>query len=148
LPGSPVEGLDVADVGMGVTGVTSLAKAISSMAALAHLAVGKSDFGSEGGTALVEAIKNSNLVCSSCSASHRGACQRLPGCAGPQVNRARGPHKFTRHIPRTEILDSEWGAALGARVNSTRVSQAAAVPFVYIQSSSRNWNEYSFASRR
>jgi hypothetical protein len=37
LPGSPVEELDVADVGMGVTGVTSLAKAISSMAVLASL---------------------------------------------------------------------------------------------------------------
>jgi Ran GTPase-activating protein (RanGAP) involved in mRNA processing and transport len=34
LPASPVEELDVADVGMGVTGVTSLAKAISSMAAV------------------------------------------------------------------------------------------------------------------
>jgi hypothetical protein len=39
LPGSPVEDLDVADVGMGVTGVTSLAKAISSMAAIKSLTV-------------------------------------------------------------------------------------------------------------
>eukprot|EP01047_Picozoa_sp_COSAG01_P011914 COSAG01_NODE_527_length_15894_cov_55.365622_1_plen_476_part_10 len=39
LPGSPVEQLIVADVGMGVTGVTSLAKAISSMAVLASLTV-------------------------------------------------------------------------------------------------------------
>jgi Ran GTPase-activating protein (RanGAP) involved in mRNA processing and transport len=37
LPGSPLEELIVADIGMGVTGVTSLAKAISSMAALVSL---------------------------------------------------------------------------------------------------------------
>eukprot|EP01047_Picozoa_sp_COSAG01_P082181 COSAG01_NODE_16678_length_1216_cov_0.967771_1_plen_298_part_10 len=39
FPGSPVEELIVADVGMGVTGVTSLATAISSMAALNQLTV-------------------------------------------------------------------------------------------------------------
>jgi hypothetical protein len=61
LPGSSVEELDVADVGMGVTGVTSLAKAISSMAALEVLAVGANPIGSEGGSALLEAVKTSNL---------------------------------------------------------------------------------------
>jgi Ran GTPase-activating protein (RanGAP) involved in mRNA processing and transport len=39
LPGSPVEELDVADIGMGVKGVTSLAKAISAGAAVAHLSI-------------------------------------------------------------------------------------------------------------
>jgi hypothetical protein len=39
LPSSPVEELDVADVGMGAKAVTSLAKAISSMAALVSVNV-------------------------------------------------------------------------------------------------------------
>jgi hypothetical protein len=46
LPASPLEELIVADIGMGVTGVISLAKAISSMAALASLKMGHADFGS------------------------------------------------------------------------------------------------------
>jgi hypothetical protein len=43
LPSSPVEELDVADVGMGVKGVTSLAKAISSMAVLARVDIRGAD---------------------------------------------------------------------------------------------------------
>jgi hypothetical protein len=43
LPGSPVEELVVADIGMGVTGVTSLANAISSMAVLARVDIRGAD---------------------------------------------------------------------------------------------------------
>eukprot|EP01047_Picozoa_sp_COSAG01_P045450 COSAG01_NODE_4186_length_5260_cov_5.388684_3_plen_1312_part_00 len=61
LPGSPVEEFIAVDVGMGPKGVTSLAKAISAGAVLAHLVICQNKIGSEGGTALVEAIKTSNL---------------------------------------------------------------------------------------
>eukprot|EP01047_Picozoa_sp_COSAG01_P093583 COSAG01_NODE_24687_length_770_cov_1.722802_1_plen_246_part_01 len=54
LPSSPVEELDVADVGMGVKGVTSLAKAISSMAALARVSVLSNPIGADGADALIE----------------------------------------------------------------------------------------------
>jgi hypothetical protein len=45
LPASPVEELDVANVGMGVAGVTSLAKAISAGAALKSLTVSQNAIG-------------------------------------------------------------------------------------------------------
>jgi hypothetical protein len=61
LPGSPVEDLDVADVGMGVKGITSLAKAMSAGAALDEVNVSKNPIGVDGATALSNAIPQSSL---------------------------------------------------------------------------------------
>jgi hypothetical protein len=62
LPASPVEELDVANVGMGVAGVTSLAKAISAGAALAKVNVLSNPIGADGVDALIEVYEqNTNL---------------------------------------------------------------------------------------
>eukprot|EP01047_Picozoa_sp_COSAG01_P042757 COSAG01_NODE_3752_length_5730_cov_10.372580_1_plen_1826_part_01 len=57
LPGSPIEELEVADVGMGVTGVTSLAKAISSTAVLTSLTVSQNAIGGPCATSLIDGAK-------------------------------------------------------------------------------------------
>eukprot|EP01047_Picozoa_sp_COSAG01_P012364 COSAG01_NODE_555_length_15533_cov_35.243310_7_plen_952_part_00 len=61
LPAAPLEELIVADVGMGVTGVTSLAKAISAGAVLEEVNLAFNKIGAEGGAALVQAFKTSNI---------------------------------------------------------------------------------------
>eukprot|EP01047_Picozoa_sp_COSAG01_P066733 COSAG01_NODE_9272_length_2496_cov_4.721736_1_plen_757_part_01 len=62
LPGSPVEELDVTDVGMGVTGVTSLAKAISSMAAVTALNVISNAIGEPGGDLLIDIFQRESRI--------------------------------------------------------------------------------------
>eukprot|EP01047_Picozoa_sp_COSAG01_P104103 COSAG01_NODE_33481_length_563_cov_1.168103_1_plen_104_part_10 len=52
----------MADIGMGVTGVTSLAKAIPSMAALTRVSVLSNPIGADGADALIEVFnQNTNL---------------------------------------------------------------------------------------
>ena len=54
--------INMSDCGLGAVSAGELAKAVSDAeAALAHLAICQNKIGSEGGTALVEAIKTSNL---------------------------------------------------------------------------------------
>eukprot|EP01047_Picozoa_sp_COSAG01_P023359 COSAG01_NODE_1411_length_10408_cov_6.595402_3_plen_1024_part_00 len=62
LPGSPVEELDVADIGMGVTGVTSLAKAISAGAVLARVSVLSNPIGTDGADALIDVFEQNTNV--------------------------------------------------------------------------------------
>ena len=62
LPGSPVEELDVSDIGMGGNGVTSLAKATSSMAVLNSLAVGSNPIGDEAMIQLLDGLRDVSLT--------------------------------------------------------------------------------------
>eukprot|EP01047_Picozoa_sp_COSAG01_P057394 COSAG01_NODE_6630_length_3570_cov_14.233938_1_plen_901_part_10 len=61
LPSSPLEELIAVDIGMGVTGVISLAKAISAGAVITSINCLANNFGDEGLATLLEAVKSSSV---------------------------------------------------------------------------------------